>query len=122
MEVTTLVGRASRICLQPWLPGLSSCVRIGVIQGLRVCAIIWYLFQAIQLVCVCTLAAMMDVTAADAGSEIPRTTLSHLGGGRSELSGWLLVVSQWAGVMAPPIPPPPPSNERAPTHRRVLPE
>ena len=45
---------------------------------------------------------MMDVTAAD-GSEIPMTTLSHQGGGRSELSGWLLVVSHWAELMAPPM-------------------
>ena len=80
VEVMTLVGRASGICLQPWLPGRSSYVRIGVTQGLPVCAIVWYLFCAswFQLVHVSTLAAMMDVTAA-AGSEIPMTTLSHLG-------------------------------------------
>ena len=55
----TLAGRASGICLQPWLPGLSSCV-----------------------------AAMMDVTAAD-GSEIPMTTLTSLGAGNlSSLGGY----------------------------------
>ena len=48
-----------------------------MIPGLRVCAIIWYLFHAFQLVCVCTRAVMLDVTAAD-GSKIPMTTLSHI--------------------------------------------
>ena len=32
-----------------------------------------------------------------------RTTLSRLEGGLSERSGWLLVVSQWAGLTAPPM-------------------
>ena len=40
MEVITLVGRASGICLQLCLSGL--CVCIGVILGLCGCAIIWY--------------------------------------------------------------------------------
>ena len=50
----------------------------------------------------CTLAVLLDVTAAD-GSKIPMTTLSHLEGGRYERSGWLLVLSRWAGLTAPPM-------------------
>ena len=38
VEVMTLVGDASGVCLSPWLPGLSSCVCIVLITGLRV----WY--------------------------------------------------------------------------------
>ena len=44
MEVMILVGRASGNCLQPCLPRLSFCVRIGVILGLCGCAIIRYWF------------------------------------------------------------------------------
>ena len=45
---------------------------------------------------------MLDGKAAD-GREIPMTMMSHLGGGRFQRSGWLLAVSQWAGLMAPPM-------------------
>ena len=45
---------------------------------------------------------MLDGKAAD-GREIPMTMMSHLGGSRFERSGWLLAVSQWAGLMAPPM-------------------
>ena len=80
VEVMTLVGRASGICLEFELSGLSSCVHIKTIPGLRISTIIWYLFCAIQLVFDSTLAIMLDITAAD-DSEIPMGMLSHLGGG-----------------------------------------
>ena len=73
-----------------------------VITGPRANAIVWCLFRAVHSVRFCTLAVMIDVTAAE-GSVIPMTTLSHLGGVRFEHSGWLLVVSQWAGLMVPLI-------------------
>ena len=102
MEVITLVGRASGICLQPCLPGLSFCVCIGVILGLCGCALIWYWFRTVQLVCLCTIAVLMNVTTAD-GRGIPMTMLSHLEGGRFERPEWPLVVSQGTGLMAPPM-------------------
>ena len=59
-------------------------------------------FRAVQLVFLCTLAVMMNVTTAD-GRGIPMTTLSHLECGRCECSEWPLVLSQGAGLMAPPM-------------------
>ena len=102
MEVMTLAGDAPGCYLPPCWPGLSSCLCIVVIKDSRVCAIVWCLLRAIHLVRFCTLVAMMDVTAAE-GSMIPMTTLSHLGGGQLERSGWPLIVSPWAGLMVPPM-------------------
>ena len=45
---------------------------------------------------------MIDVTAAE-DSMIPMTTLSFLGAGQLERSGWPLSVSQWVGLMVPPM-------------------
>ena len=59
-------------------------------------------YRPSRLVCFCTLAVILDGTAAN-GIKIPMTTMSHLEGGRFERSGWLLAVSQWAGLMAPPM-------------------
>ena len=71
-------------------------------MGLCGCAIIRNWFCAVQLVCLCTIAVMMKLTAAD-GRGIPMTTLSHLEGGRCEHSEWPLVQSQGAGLMTPPM-------------------
>ena len=78
MEVMTLAGDTPGVCLPPWLPELSSCLCIVVIKGPRVYAIVWCLFCAVHSVRFCTLAVMIDVTAAE-GSVIPMTMLLHLG-------------------------------------------
>ena len=43
---------------------------------------------------------VMGVTAV-AGTRVSVATLTHLGGGRMECTGWLPMVTQWAGRMAP---------------------
>ena len=93
MEVMTLAGDAPGGNLPPWLPRLSSCLCIVMIKDYRVYAIVCCSLCAVHSVRFCTLVAMIDATAAE-GSVIPMTTLSYLGGGQLECSGWPLSVSQ----------------------------
>ena len=58
-----------------------------MIKGSRVYAIVWYFVHAVPLMCFGTLAAVMDVTAAEQNI-IPMAALLHLGAvNRSILSG-----------------------------------
>ena len=78
MEVMTLAGDAPGGYLPPWLPRLSSCLCIVMIKDYRVYDFVCCWLRAVHSVHVCTLVAMIYVTAAE-GSVIPMTTLSYLG-------------------------------------------
>ena len=82
----------------PWWPGLLSCLCNVLIKDYSVDVVVSYLFRNVHLARL----YMMGVTAV-AGVMISVAMLTHLGGDRLERYWWLLIVVQWAGLLAPPM-------------------
>ena len=82
----------------PWWPEPSSCSCSVRIKGYSVDVVVSCVLRNVHLVRL----SLMGVTAV-AGVMVSVATLTHLGSDRLERSGWLPIVTQWAGLMAPPI-------------------
>ena len=82
----------------PWWPEPSSCSCSVRIKGYLADVAVSCVLRIVHLVRL----YLMGVTAV-AGVMVSVASLTHLGGDCLERSGWLPIVMQWAGLMAPPM-------------------
>ena len=98
MGVMTLLDDDPGGYSPPWWPGPSPCLCSAMIKDCSVDVVVLYLLRNVHLVRF----YKMGVTAV-AGVMISIAMLTYLGCDHLERSGWLLIVLQWAELMAPPM-------------------